>query len=128
LAAAEPTLLKCQAKDYAGLNDHGLLDKRNLDFWLTTENFIVDLSTGAVRTQGLSKAVVWSIIQTGDSRNDWVLTPDAFWEPGIVDWPPGIAEDFIRIRTWSNSGEHSPITFFRTALTHVFTGTCVPVE
>src|SRR4029079_8984036 len=80
LAAAEPTLLKCQAKDYAGLNDHGLLDKRNLDFWLTTENFIVDLSTGAVRTQGLSKAVVWSIIQTGDSRNDWVLTPDAFWE------------------------------------------------
>ena len=68
-----------------------------------------------------SKAVVWSIIQTGDSRNDWVLTPDAFWEPGI-------AEDFIRIRTWSRSGEDASITFFRIALTYVFTGTCAPVE
>jgi hypothetical protein len=122
-AVAAPTLLRCSASDYAALGEDGLLGKDNIEWWLEFyQQFVVDLSTGAMRIYGDAPPVSWQVIQSGSASYDWILTP------GASRTPAHIATDYLRVRTWSNFDDHVPIRFFWVRLTQVVSGTCSPLE
>ncbi len=117
LAAADS--LRCHSKEAIEVQDDGSLRRDGMAEYHQKEyqNFIVDITTGAVRFAGEPSSIQWTIVQEGTNENDTVLVPYSSLA--------GAATDSMRIRQWKHD---KPILFMVHRLTSLITGTCEPVQ
>jgi len=117
-------LLQCEPIDAVTLGDDGRLERNAATNVASTDGYIIDLSTGAVRITSGSAILgpaQWIVVQEGGSGNDTVLVPAGLESPTLRT----AATDSIRVRRWSiETDGQLPIRFVRYSLTTMISGTC----
>lgn len=94
---------KCTTKDVVEVLGGGTLGRgEGTEVWQKLfDGIIIDTLTGALTYSG-GRREIWNVVEDGNNTgNDYVLVPRYLFDRSAKELAAGAANDFIRVRTWT---------------------------